>query len=107
MNRIDFYMWTLEQKWPKKIYTDNLCRLQQVEHSISNCDLDEEYYKDKCKSILELFIKLGKNEKMASRHIGNLPIGKNYMSSYTSAIRKYVLCMDYVVKKTNQQLNIK
>jgi len=107
MNRIDFYLWTLENNIPKKLYTDNLCRLQQIEHCISNCDLDEEYYKDKCQSILELFKNLGKNEKMANRHSGNLPIGKNYLTSYSSAIRKYVLCMDYVVHKTNQKLNIK
>ena len=104
MNRIDFYLWTLENNIPKKLYTDNLCRLQQIEHCISNCDLDEEYYKDKCQSILELFKNLGKNEKMAIRHMGNLPIGKKYLSSYSSAIRKYVLSINATIINEKSKL---
>jgi hypothetical protein len=103
MNRIDFFLWTVENNIPKKLYIDNMCRLEQIERSIDGCDLEEEYYKDRCQNILSLFKNLGRNEKMANVHIGNLPIGKTYISSYTSAIRKYVLSMDFTINKTNQK----
>lgn len=107
MNRVDFFLWTVEKNISKKLYTDNMCRLEQIEHSITYCDLEEEYYKDRCETIISLFKNLGRNEKMASRHIGNLPIGKTYISSYTSAIRKYVLSMDFTTEKINKQLRTK
>ena len=49
-----------------------------------------EYNKDACQSLLSLFNKSGNNKEMASRHNGNLPIGKYYISTYKYAVKKYI-----------------
>lgn len=90
MRELDFHNWLTNNNTPKKLCSDYISRLKRLEHSISDCDLDEEYKKDKCNSLLELFNKSGQNKKMASRHIGNLPIGKYYISTYKYAVNKYL-----------------
>ncbi len=90
MRELDFYNWLTNKSIPKKLCSDYISRLKRLEHSLSDCDIDDEYLKDKCKTLLELFYKSGQNEKMASRHIGNLPIGKYHIASYKYAINKYL-----------------
>ncbi len=90
MRELDFYNWLINKNTPKKLCSDCVSRLKRFEHSLSDCDLDEEYKKDKCKSVLNLFKKSGNNEEMASRHIGNLPIGKYYIATYKFALKEYV-----------------
>lgn len=104
MLEIDFSIWLKKNKISNKVASDYVSRIKKFEHSISNCDIDEEYYKDRCSEILGLFYNSGKNEKMANRHKGNLPIGKYYLSTYKLAIKKYVIFMDYY---TNINLLIK
>lgn len=95
MLEIDFSVWLKNNKISQKVASDYISRLKKFEHSILYCDIDEEYHKDKCSEILELFYKSGRNEKMASRHSGNLPIGKYYLSTYKLAIKKYINFMDW------------
>lgn len=90
MRELDFHNWLTSNNTPKKLCSDYISRLKRLEHSISDCDLDEEYKKDKCNSLLELFNKSGQNKKMASRHIGSLPIGKYHIATYKYAINKYL-----------------
>lgn len=104
MLEIDFFSWLQNNGISKKVASDYVSRIKNFEHSISNCDIDEEYHKDKCSAILELFCKSGKNEKMASLHNGNLPIGKYYLSTYKLSIKKYISFMDWY---TNANLTTK
>lgn len=90
MNEIDFSVWLTKNNTPKKVCSDYVSRLKKIEHSLSNCDLDEEYNKDKCVSLINLFKKAGNNENMQSRHIVGLPIGKYYLAAYKFSVKKYV-----------------
>lgn len=95
MLEIDFSAWLKNNNTSKKVASDYISRIKKFEHSIKNCDIDEEYRKDRCSEILELFYKSGQNEKMANLHYGNLPIGKYYLSTYKLAIKKYITFMDW------------
>lgn len=90
MKELDFYNWLMKHNVPKKLCSDYLSRLKRLEHSLFECDLDEEYSKDRCTALFELFYKCGNNEKMANRHIGDLPIGRYHLSTYKYALKKYV-----------------
>lgn len=94
MFEFEFAVWLVKKNYSRKLCSDYISRLKRLEHSISNCDIDEEYNKDKCEDLLLLFENSGKNEKMASRLIDNLPIGKYYLSTYKYAIKKYVEFLD-------------
>lgn len=97
MKELDFLNWLNINNTPKKLCSDYVSRLKRLERSLLDCDIDNEYLNDHCKSLLELFYKCGKNEKMASRHIGNLPIGKYYLSTYKYAINKYIEFLSSVI----------
>ena len=90
MRELDFYNWLAANNTPKKLRSDYISRLKRLERSLIDCDLDEEYKKDNCTSLLKLFNKSGQNEKMASRHIGDLPIGKYHIAAYKYAVNKYI-----------------
>lgn len=96
MNEFEFAIWLSKQNIPKKLCSDYVSRLKRLEHSLKDCDLEEEYYKNKCINILEMFKKAGMNDKMASNHIGNLPIGKTYLATYKYALTKYICCMNEI-----------
>lgn len=101
MLEFEFSIWLLNNNYSRKLSSDYISRLKRIERSISDCDIDEEYYKDKCEFLLSLFKKSGKNEKMASRLIGDLPIGQYYISTYKYAIKKYINFMDWFNEKIN------
>lgn len=94
MNEIEFTLWLLKHNVPKKLCSDYVSRLKRLEHSLKDCNLEEEYYKNKCADILSIFKNAGNNEKMKKLHIGNLPIGKTYLAAYKYALTKYISCMD-------------
>ena len=98
MNEIDFTLWLKASSTSKKLCSDYVSRLKRVERSISNCDLDDEYAIDRCQHLISLFSHTGKNEEMKKRMIGDLPIGKYYLSVFSYAIRKYVVFKDETVK---------
>lgn len=94
MNRIRFYNW-LNKSYAvlsPKNRSDICSRVSRIEHALKNCDLDEEYARDNCASIIYLFRKLGKNEEMQSRLISptSLPVGKTSLSTYTHALRYFI-----------------
>lgn len=90
MNEIDFTIWLKECGTSSKLCSDYVSRLKRVERSISDCDLDDEFAKDRCHQLLSLFSQTGRNEEMRKRMIGDLPIGKYYLSAFSYAVRKYV-----------------
>lgn len=94
MAEFEFSIWLLKNGSSRKLCSDYVSRLKRLEHSIQDCDIDEEYFKDKCTELLQLFNNSGKNEKMANRLIGDLPIGKYYIATYKYAIKKYIEFMN-------------
>ncbi len=94
MNQFDFYIYLVSHGVPKKVCSDHVSKIKRIEKSIKNCDLDDEYYKDCCSYLLSLFENKGENEKMEKALIGNLPIGKYTLSTFTYSIRKYITFMD-------------
>ena len=94
MNEIDFTIWLKANGASKKLCSDYVSRLKRVERSIADCDLDTEYSNDRCKSLLSLFLKTGKNAEMSKRMTQSLPIGKYHLSAFSYAIRKYVTFKD-------------
>lgn len=94
MNEFDFYIYLRKKEVSKKICSDNISRLKRVEKCIANCDLDKEYYKDRCNNLLSYFERKGENDKIKKVLIGNLPVGNYTMNTFKCAIRKYVNFMD-------------
>ncbi len=94
MNEFEFAIWLSKHNVSKKLCSDYVSRLKQLERSLLDCNLEDEYYKNKCSDILLIFKNEGRNEKMASLHIGNLPIGKPYLSAYKYALNKYICYMN-------------
>jgi hypothetical protein len=102
MNEIDFTVWLKSNGTSNKVCSDYVSRLKRVERSLIDCDLDEEFEKDRCQYILSLFAQTGKNEEMKKRLIGDLPIGKYYLSAFSYAIRKYVAFKEDLVLSTQE-----
>ena len=102
MNEIDFNMWLKGCGTSSKLCSDYISRLKRIERSIAECDLDEEFAKDRCQHLLSLFLQTGRNEEMKMRMIGDLPIGKYYLSAFSYALRKYVAFKDDCVASTQK-----
>lgn len=90
MREVDFYNWLKEKDTSSKSCSDFMARIKKVERCLRNCDLDEEYKKDGCVSLLELFNKTGRNIEMHQRHLGGLPIGDYHLASYKYSVNKYI-----------------
>ncbi|MCM1228459.1 MAG: hypothetical protein NC320_13750 [Clostridium sp.] len=86
MNEENFREW-LEQKYSRKVVSDNISRLKKVIREIT--DVDSEYDKDHCGYLLSLFDNLGDNDEMKSRN-SSLPVGRNSIRSYKYALKLYV-----------------
>ncbi len=90
MNEIDFRNWLKENGMRSKMQTDCISRLKRIERELDQIDLDEQYLIDKCTYVSSLFDKRGENERMKKFPNVNLPIGKEYISTYKHAIKRYV-----------------
>ena len=55
MNEMDFRIWLSHQDANKKVVSDIVSRLKRIEREITHCDIDVEYRKDECTSLLSLF----------------------------------------------------
>lgn len=89
MNEVEFRNWKMQNGCKKKLSSDTISRLKRIEKEL-RCDIDIEFKKDKCQYLISLFLAMGRNEEMKKYGDVNLPIGKYYMATYTSAIRNYV-----------------
>ncbi|RMA78508.1 hypothetical protein JN00_0338 [Metamycoplasma subdolum] len=93
INEVEFKIYSEKHKVNKKVISDIISRLKKIEKSLENCDLNDEFQKNCCKSLLNLFAKNGNNNEIKKVLIGSLPIGKYSMSTYRHAIKKYVSFM--------------
>ena len=91
MNEVDFRNWMERKSVNRKVQSDVVSRLKKIEREIENCDIDEQYRSDKCKSLMALFLNMGINESMKKYPDANFPIGKYHMSTFRHAIKYYVM----------------
>lgn len=89
MREFDFKLWLYSTNVNKKVASDLVSRLKQLELELS-LDIDLEFEKDHCTSLLTVFCNTGKNEAMAAVGLTSLPIGKYYLSSYKYSLKKYI-----------------
>ena len=113
MNDFEFYLYLIKSKVPKKVCSDIVSRLKRIEKAILDCDIEEEYHKDKCETLLRMFSNKGENEELKKVLIGSLPIGNYAMNTFKYAIRKYVAYMDWFIttpknhKREEKSLSLK
>lgn len=95
MNEVDFRNWLVKNDVNKKVQSDIVSRIKKIEKEIENCDIDEQYRRDKCEYLMSLFLNMGKNDEMKKYPSAELPIGKYHMSTFRYAIKYYVrFCSD-------------
>ncbi len=90
MNEVCFRNWLVNNNVRPKVVSDTISRLKRVERELENCDIDEQYDRNKCKHLLNLFLNMGENNEMRRYQNSSLPIGKYYMSTYRYAIKMYI-----------------
>ena len=96
MNEVEFRNWLINKGVKTKVAGDTISRLKRIEREIENCDIDEQYRRDKCEYLLKLFLDMGNNDEMKKYTNANLPIGKYYMSTYRHALKQYIQFSDDV-----------
>ena len=94
MNEIEFKNWLIQKGFSPKVVGDAVYRLKRVERELDNCDIDEQYCKDKCKYLFSLFSNRGENEEMKKYPNTHLPIGKAYLCTYRHAVKQYIQFKD-------------
>ncbi len=90
MNEIDFKNWLCSSGYSKKVAGDTISRIKKIERVNFCIDIDQEYSKDKCMTLLSVFKNKGKNEEMKKLDSSSLPIGKYQLSTYKYAVNLYV-----------------
>lgn len=94
MDELNFKIWLTSKGINKKVSRDVVSRLKRIEREIKNCDIDEEYRKDKCNHLISIFLNNGKNEEMKKYLYTNFPVGKYHISTFRYALNKYVQFCD-------------
>lgn len=89
MNEIEFRQWLSKNGVSKKMQSDFISRLKRFERAIGNCDIDEQYRKDKYLYLFSLFQNKGLNENMKKYKDVDLPIGKYQFNTFKHALNKY------------------
>ncbi len=94
MNEVEFRNWLLKRGSNKKVQSDVVSRIKKIEREIENCDIDEQYRRDRCGYLMSLFLNMGINYEMGKHPNAKFPIGKYYMSTFRYAIKQYVQFCD-------------
>lgn len=89
MNEIEFREWLSRNNIPRKMQSDFVSRLKRFERAIGNCDIDEEYRRDKYEYLFSLFENKGINENMNRFNNVDLPIGGYQLSTFKYALNMY------------------
>lgn len=89
MNEIEFRHWLSKNNVSKKVQSDLVSRLKRFERAIGNCDIDEQYRKDRYEYLFSLFQNKGVNDNMSKLNNVDLPIGEYQLSVYKYALNKY------------------
>lgn len=100
MNEVEFRNWLINNGTKTKVAGDTISRLKRIEREIENCDIDEQYRRDKCEYLLKLFLDMGNNDEMKKYPNANFPIGKYYMSTYRHALKQYIQFSDEVTSNS-------
>lgn len=90
MDEINFRQWLNDKGVKPKLQSDCISRLKRIERECKMCDLDEEYSKDECRTLVSAFAKLGKNDQMKRYEMAQFPIGKLSMNVYKHALSQYI-----------------
>ncbi len=88
MNEIDFRNWLERNGKNRKVISDNVSRLKRIERELGRCDIDEEYRRDQCRSLLLSFSGKCGSEAVKSYDVSGLPASTHHISRY--AINLYV-----------------
>lgn len=94
MNEVEFRNWLIKNGIHKKVQSDIVSRIKKIEKEIENCDIDEQYRRDRCEYLMSLFLNMGLNEEMGKYPTANFPFGKYHMSTFRHAIKYYVKFCD-------------
>ena len=97
MNEVEFRNWLIGNGCAPKVAGDHISRIKRIERELNHCDIDEQYRSDKCEYLISLFANNGNNDEMKKIKNTTLPIGKYYMSTYSLAIKKYVMFCDEII----------
>lgn len=98
MNEMDFRTWLFHKGFNKKVVSDIVSRLKRIERELNYCDIDMEYRKDECSTLLSLFRTKGINRQMNAIKT-SLPIGKYQLSTYKYALQKYIAFLSETTSK--------
>lgn len=90
---MEFRLWLTKKNTNKKVASDIVSRLKRFERELNHCDIDDEYYHDKCQRLLLYFENKGVNSNMVAMK-STLPIGKYQLSTYKYALRKYIAFLE-------------
>lgn len=90
IDKKNFRNWLIEQGLSNKVASDTISRLKRIEREIDDCDIEEQYHKDKCQYLLKVFAKTGLNDEMKKYPNTTFPIGKYYMGTYRVSLKKYI-----------------
>lgn len=89
MNVELFKNWLEKNGKNQRVAANAISRLKTLQRELS-IDLDSEYQKNQCKTILAALSNKGQNEVMESYGDVNLPIGKYSLSAYRYALKHYI-----------------
>ncbi len=88
MNIEGFRNWMKNNRVSKRVACNNISRAKRIERELG-IDFDLEYERDKCEHLLKCFANKGINNEMKA-YRSMLPIGRDCMEPYGTAIRKYI-----------------
>ena len=86
MNECDFYIYLCRTNLSNKVCKDIISRIKRIENSIIDCDIDDEYDKDKCTYLLSLF----DNKEIKKVLLKPIPLESCAINNFKYAIRKYI-----------------
>jgi len=90
MDELNFRLWLKNNSYSKKVESDVVSRLKKLERELHYIDIEKEYSKDNCSSLLLLFKNKGENKEMTDIDPSSLPIGKYQLSSYKYSVTLYI-----------------
>lgn len=93
MDEVGFLNFLRSKGIDKKICSDHISRIKRVEKCIADCEIEEEYRKDRCSQLLSYFEKKS-SEKIKKVLIAPLPIGRYSMNTFRYSIKRYIEFLD-------------
>lgn len=94
MKRFEFKEFLIKEGKKRRVAGNIASRANTVEKALG-LDLDAEYSKDRCESVMNYFKNKGENKLMLNApNWSVLPVGKYTLANYRLAIRNYVIFCD-------------